>query len=160
MKIVVDLGCVTWIGEDDSLAWLIEQEQPDVVFGFDPRIEEERVFVYQAALVIYSRKAAWTHSGMVSLENGGNATKVVDVAGDVEAFNLCEWLRALPESADLVVKMDVEGAEYQLLKALAHGGLLPRISLLHVEYHGTTQDADASRLLVRKHGGNIVDWWL
>ena len=51
-----------------------------------------------------------------------------------KAFDLAAWVRTLPE-ARIVLKVDVEGAEYVLLPHLIAHGLMDRFSHVLVEWH-------------------------
>lgn len=141
--IVVDLGCCTYqrsIGGqeyvEDSIHALIKRFKPQVLFGFDPHPGlPDAVGQVYGTTVITSRRAAWTKDTSVPLELQGNCTHV-PVTGDtfVQGFDLAAWVRALPE-AKMVLKVDVEGAEYVLLPHLIEQGLMDRFSLLLLEWH-------------------------
>jgi hypothetical protein len=54
----------------------------------------------------------------------------------IKVLDFPEWLKGeLKENQKVVVKMDVEGAEYDILPKLISDGTLQKISELRVEYH-------------------------
>lgn len=147
--IVVDLGCNTYAeyGEDESIHRLIRRFQPDAFFGFDPHPDTDPGrYEIDGCPVVISRQAAWTQTGQLpfvaaSLRSGVescehrkppvNQSETIAV----ESFDFCSWLLTLPPG-ELIVKMDVEGAEYELVPALVATGADKMISLLLIEWHG------------------------
>lgn len=71
--------------------------------------------------------------------------KIIDYSGvvenctfssyNVDCVGVVDIVQALREFNVLVLKLDVEGAEYEILRALIDSGLMPRISRLYVEWH-------------------------
>lgn len=145
--IVVDLGCCTyqrnvggveWV--EDSIHTLIKRFKPQVLFGFDPHPGlPDAVGQVYGTTVITSRRAAWTYDGTSLLELQGNCTHVVDAFSDVDpyeaqVFDIANWVHALPDCS-MVLKVDVEGAEYVLIPHLIEQGLMDRFSRLLIEWH-------------------------
>ena len=137
--IVVDLGCCSYqLGNrvEDSIQTLIRRFKPAVLFGFDPHPAlTEKVGTVYGATVITSRRAAWTHDGVAGLTLESNCTHIdLDEEQTTKVFDLASWIRALPDT-NIVLKMDVEGAEYVLLPHLIEQGLMDRFSRVLVEWH-------------------------
>ena len=137
--IVVDLGCCSYQRGprlEDSIQTLIKRFKPTVLFGFDPHPGlPDAVGQVYGTTVITSRRAAWTNDEEVGLALQGNCTHVdFDEKQRAKAFDLAAWIRALPE-ARIVLKVDVEGAEYVLLPHLITHGLMNRFSHVLVEWH-------------------------
>ena len=137
--IVVDLGCCSYQHGDqveDSIQTLVKRFSPAVLYGFDPHPGlPDAVGKVHGTTVITARRAAWTNDGEVGLRLQGNCTHVeADEKQRAEAFDLAAWVRTLPE-ARIVLKVDVEGAEYVLLPHLISHDLMDRFSLLMVEWH-------------------------
>ncbi len=137
--IVVDLGCCSYLRGnqlEDSIHTLIKRFKPAVLFGFDPHPGlPDAVGQVYGTTVITSRRAAWTDDEKVGLSLQGNCTHVdLDEKQMIQAFDLATWIRALPE-ARIVLKLDIEGAEYVLLPHLIRHGLMDRFSHLLVEWH-------------------------
>lgn len=96
--------------------------------------------------------AVWTEDGTVDLFLGHHESSTVmpgkrvppvyDQQIDynspiaVPAVDFSAWLRrtALPED-HVVVKMDIEGAEYPVLRKLLADGTIDLLSVLHIEWH-------------------------
>jgi len=138
-EIVVDLGCVGYAREgyfEDSISLLVTRFKPAVLFGFDPHPGlKDAVGQVYGTTVITSRRAAWTNDEDVGLCLQGNCTHVdLDEKQRAKAFDLAAWVRTLPE-ARIVLKVDVEGAEYVLLPHLIRHGVMNRFSHLLVEWH-------------------------
>lgn len=137
--IVVDLGCCSYEhgGQvEDSIQTLVKRFSPAVLFGFDPHPGlPDGIGKVHGTTVVTARRAAWTNDGEIGLRLQGNCTHVeADEKQRTKAFDLAAWVRTLPE-ARIVLKVDVEGAEYVLLPHLIHHGLMDRFSLLMVEWH-------------------------
>lgn len=140
--IVVDLGCCSYQRGnrlEDSIQTLIKRFKPTILFGFDPHPAlREAVGQVYGTTVITSRRAAWTDdisaTGKVGLSINGNCTHVDSSMPTAEAFDLVPWIMALPE-AKIVLKLDVEGAEYVLLPHLIEHDLMDRFSRILIEWH-------------------------
>ena len=139
--IVVDLGCIGWLAPDrrsmeDSISLLVKRFQPAVLYGFDPHPGlQEGIGKAFGTVVMTSQRAAWTFDGQVALELQGNCTHVTEgLRTDVGCFDLARWILELPK-AELVMKMDVEGAEYVLLPHLIEQGAMERVARLLIEWH-------------------------
>jgi hypothetical protein len=138
-EIVVDLGCCSYQRGnqlEDSIQTLIKRFKPTVLFGFDPHPAlPDTVGQVYGTTVITSRRAAWTYDGDIGLALQGNCTHVhIDEEVRTKAFDIASWIRTLPE-ARIVLKVDVEGAEYVLLPHLIAHGLMDRFSHVLVEWH-------------------------
>ena len=121
---------------EDSIATLVKRFKPAVLFGFDPHPGlMDAVGQVYGTTVVTSRRAAWTNDEDVGLSLQGNCTHVdPDEKQRARAFDIAAWVRTLPE-ARIVLKVDVEGAEYVLLPHLIRHGLMDRFSRLLVEWH-------------------------
>lgn len=142
--IVVDLGCAH-LGTD-SVALLIARFQPELLFGFDPWPEghmEEGVSCRNNTVVVLRRMAAWTRAGEVGFVKDGWASytsneatpDVLPEAVMVPCFDLAVLLRLLPPP--VVLKLNVEGAEYPLLTHLVGLGLDEGLERCIVQWHST-----------------------
>lgn len=144
--IVIDLGCESH--GLDSTTLLIDRFRPDLLYGFDPG-SEESVSVYRGAALTRSSKAAWVWDGMVPFVDDGVASclapdglpllpETMQLAPQpprpVECFDFSAWLERLNRH-EVVLKMDVEGAEYALLEHLIKTGMIKRVGLLLIEWH-------------------------
>ena len=167
---VIDLGCFPH-GHEVSIERLIDRYQPDLLLGFDPYpdlVEGESVIKRKwigsederTTVVRLERKAAWTMDGRVAFavvqgERAWDSTVMRDKdsrgewSGDtavVPCFDLASLVLSLPSEAHVIVKMDVEGAEFPLLEHLIASNADTRIGLLLVEWHD------------EKMGGRYAEW--
>lgn len=133
MTVVVDIGCMTY-GADESVAVLAERFQPDLLLAFDPHPAlVEGVSLVGETVVIRRRLAAWTHDGVMPYAEAGIRSGYSPDGADVPCFDLAALLRVLPDG--FVLKLDCEGAEYPLLKALQASGQDARADRILVEWH-------------------------
>lgn len=144
---VVDCGCKSYDGEE-SIGHLAGRFQPDVFYGFDPQLTEDEMLagVEGVPAVMLSREAAWIADGVLRLGLGSwrawDATAMREKNGrgewadtaDVPCFDLAAWLTGLP-AGEVVLKLDVEGAEFPILRHLITADADLRLSLLLVEWH-------------------------
>jgi FkbM family methyltransferase len=172
--IVVDLGCYAHPGQD-SIRPLVERFRPSVLYGFDPLLSlRERESVLQGSRVVLSPRAAWLHDGEVEFRAGKghyrDASTVMRERDDqgewgtgfdglkVPCFDLAGWLEGLPK-AKLVVKMDVEGAEYPLLERMIDRGVDSRVSVLLIEWHEFDgSQGRRAEILRRLRCGRVRQW--
>ena len=147
--IVVDLGCYPH-RDEISVEPLIERYRPDVLYGFDPwpgLVEGETEV--DGTRVVLQRKAAWIEDGEIEFARvrgfrAWNSTVVRakgtrgewSGSGDVirvPCFDFSAWLCEL--GAPAVVKLDVEGAEFEILERMVDEGTDLLVSQLLVEWH-------------------------
>lgn len=149
--IVVDLGCHGH-GMYDSPGELIAKYHPAILYGFDPHPDTAvGVSDRSGTKIITHRAAAWTRSGEVGFALDGSGSHIASRGKRVRCFDLCRWLGRLPEREPLILKMDVEGAEYTLLPALRSTRMDERLLLVLVEWHGTR----------RVHlNCPVEEWWM
>lgn len=130
--IVIDVGSEPY-GPERSIEPLLERFQPTRLYAIDPQATEhpdDRVTTIAAA--------AWLYDGAVTLDGTSGRANTLHLDGvRVPCFDFSAWLRTRP-AADVVVKMDVEGAEVPLLRRLRDDGTDRLIRLLLIEWHGET----------------------
>ena len=132
--IAIDLGCAEH-GAADSIGYLVERFHPVLLFGFDPLLDQDEVRLVGPTRCVISRKAAWTYDGTLQLHRDGTASRVWEAPnGDTPCFDLATFIHDLPPD-DLVLKLDVEHAEYPLLRHLRKKEMDDRLSLVLVEWH-------------------------
>ena len=54
---------------------------------------------------------------------------------EVKTISLSDFINSLPEDAYIVLKLDVEGSEYEIINDLLQTGSFKRIKELYVEWH-------------------------
>ena len=161
--IVIDVGCARY-GGDYSIERLIEEFHPDLLYGFDPNPATTQkppgecdIYVIEDTVVFIERLAAWTYRGQIGyLEDGLNSclTNREDVA-KVECFDLADFILRRPEDAEIILKIDAEGSEYDLLKDMMVKGADQRLKLAWVEWHSP----DRGRKLIEDHIACEIQEW-
>jgi FkbM family methyltransferase len=140
----------------DTLADHIAANDVDLSWGFEPnpmlagalrsRFAEERVEIIEMA--------AWTENGVlplflgnhplsstllpgkVPLENFPQFVITYDRSVEVQTLDTAAWLREHVLADDFVIaKMDIEGAEYPVLRRLLDTGTIDLIDELRCEFH-------------------------
>jgi len=133
MLTVIDIGCAKY-GGDESIPYLIEEFSPDLLWGFDPNTWDEQ-YELNGCKVTVERKVVWTYTGIVGFNIAGTSGRVTE---NSPAF-LCDDILHLVDRADVagdvIVKMDAEGAEYELLPRLRDANADLMLRLLWVEPH-------------------------
>jgi FkbM family methyltransferase len=139
--IVIDVGCARY-GGDYSVERLIEMFDPELLWGFDPNPEGlseawQEVAPVQGERVIELRPwAAWTYDGQIGFFADGLNGHIQDHerATRVPCFDLARFINELPEGP-VVLKLDAEGAEYDLLEHLIATDTDGRLERVLVEWH-------------------------
>lgn len=159
MTVVVDLGCADH-GRAYSLGALIEEYRPTKVYGFDPSpTTNTSIRSLLGVETVVARKAAWLYDGETTFtEDGWSSRIATGDDGSVECFDFPAWLADLQaKEQSVVVKMDVEGAEFELLDAMLANGTLERLQELLVEWHARHGDPAA---YLAKIPCPVREWWL
>ena len=118
--IIERYGCTVHVFEpvDDFYAQLCQR------FGTDPRI---RLHPYGLAAV-----DAKTTFQLAADATGGSSSGGRTVPVQLRA--VATVINELPPSVD-VMTINIEGAEYEVLRAMAEAGILSRVQRLHVQFH-------------------------
>ncbi len=108
--------------------------------------------------VKWIKKAVWTEDGKVGFRVGGREdASHLDVIRTSEekmitvpCIDFSKFVKKLPENATIVCSMDIEGAEFPVLRKMLRQKTIKRISLLDIEFHNRLikeeETADASAL--------------
>ena len=151
-KVYVDLGA-----NHGHTVRRFKAENPSfIVFAFEPtpsladKLRQD--FKAHDSNVHVMEYAAWITDGIVNFYFGTasdqSSTVLIgkrtspnwsvnyELPYRAQSIDLDRWLRENTSEDDLIVlKMDIEGAEYKVLKRLLDTGMLKRISDLRVEWH-------------------------
>lgn len=117
-----------------------------------PSIHQQVERADRSPRVEISPSAVWTHDGTIDLFLGHHESSTVmpgkrvppmydqqiDYSSpvSVQATDFSAWLRRTVAPDDhVVVKMDIEGAEYPVLTKLVADGTINLISVLYIEWH-------------------------
>lgn len=122
------------------------------VFEADPRIAEvlsANLLTLGLSDVQLVKSAVWTQAGQVAFaSDGADGGRVDPHQGQqiVDAIRLAEFIR---EPVDLL-KLDIEGAEYAVIRDLCETGAISRVRRLICEVHGRPGDSLALAALLRQ----------
>lgn len=95
-----------------------------------------------------------------SLVKGKSSASDMDVI-NVRTIDIAKWLRDnVNEDEVCVLKVDIEGAEYEVLPHLIDQGLNSVAEFLLVEYHGTKTPnySPSVEILTSNSFAHVVDW--
>ena len=155
MTVVVDLGCASRNGAR-SLSTLAKEYAPAALYGFDPAARTRRSVVAGVPTWV-KRSAAWIHDGKVAFSEEGARSRVGDGPASVPCFDFSAWLKSEFPDGGVVVKMDVEGAEYELLERMCDDGTDKLVSELLVEWHQPKERRDP---ILERLSCPVREWWL
>ena len=155
MRAVLDLGCIPRNGAE-SLPILAWEYTPDVLYGLDPGDDlEEGKFKKGATKVELRRAAAWTYDGTVLFHEDGSGSRIGEYGVEVPCVDISKWLVKLKRRfSEIIVKMDIEGAEVQVLSKMIADGTDGLVTELLVEWH---DDGDT---LMEQLECPVRLWWL
>jgi len=106
-------------------------------------------------IIIYD-SAVWIEDGFVSFnqEYGKSPSGDIDLAGvmssidgvgidtpgyknkmKVPSINFSKFISELPDDSHIICKMDIEGAEFQVLRHMIKEGTIKKIKKIYVEFH-------------------------
>lgn len=156
MKIFIDCGY--YMGKAlDYYAPLMDKSW--TVYAFEPNTELEidtSRFPFEVEVI---RKAVWTEDGEVEFRVGerNDASHIDTIRTStnkkvtVPSIDFSKFVAELPRHTDTIIcSMDIEGAEFPVLKKMLAEGTAQRIALLDIEFHhriiSELTEADASTL--------------
>lgn len=139
----------------DTIAAQLSSCQTDFCWGFEPnpRLVASLRERFKDAPVEIVEAAAWTSdtvlplylghplsstlmSGKVPLENYPQFVIDYSQSVHVAAIDTSRWISEhIGEGDVVIVKMDIEGAEYEVLPSLIESGAVERIAELRCEFH-------------------------
>lgn len=169
---VIDLGCHPH-GTQVSVGPLLRRFRPKRFYGFDPYPStREQSFVTHpngGTMVTIRRQAAWTYDGIVRLnvaETGSTLIVERGVQGvelEVDCFDLAVFLQNIADdekkdARSIVVKFNVEGAEYDLLTHLHATGTDELVKLALVEWHDVPFGEDWKADLLGRLRCEVQPW--
>ncbi len=132
--VIIDAG-----GNIGMSAIWFKREYPQgtvTVFEADPELVavlQRNLTAAQVADVKVVNAAVWTENGSVAFDNRGKDMGAVKSHGSIRVPAV-DLSMHLPQRVDLL-KLDVEGAEYPIVKRLCETGAIARIINLVAEYH-------------------------
>ncbi len=150
-KVYIDLGA----NRGDTIRDFMARNPGFIAFGFEPTPElaaRLRREFNGPTNVLVMECAAWIWDGVVELYLGANSDQSSTVLPGkrvtpgwnvdyqlprlVRALDFDRWLREnTAEDDEIVLKMDIEGAEYKVLSRCIDTGSIARVKLARVEWH-------------------------
>jgi len=115
------------------------------VYAFEPNTEldvEESLKRFPFK-VEWIKKAVWTDDGEIEfrLENRNDASHIdgirdsVDRKITVPTMDFSKFIAELPKDATICVSMDIEGAEYPVMRKMLEDKTAQKLDLLDIEFH-------------------------
>ena len=149
MTVVIDVGCARH-HTSFSIERLVEMFHPDMLYGFDPN-DTARTEVVDGCEVEVFRAAAWTSNGTVPFRYEEITSRVDEGAADhVPAVDLATFIDGLDHD-DIILKVDAEGAEYDLLEHLIRTKADRRLKVAWIEWHLAPSQVAARALRRRRN---------
>lgn len=132
--------CQKYGGKD---SWLI--------YAFEPNLYFEKYFKHRPSSVVYVPMAVWTEAcdlpfyiNNSNAESQGCSLMIGKTSGDldkekpviVKAFDFSAWImKNFHDSDNIVIRMDIEGAEYKVLQDMIDKESIKLVKHLIVEFH-------------------------
>ena len=138
MTVVIDVGAARY-GGDYSIERLIDQFNPTHLYAFDPNPALELPEFCEDTHIVLNHAAAWIYTGVVNYRADGlNSWLTNDPrAPQVPCVDLAVFIADLvgAHNDNIVLKLDCEGAEYELLDHLIATNTDEMLDLVIVEWH-------------------------
>lgn len=141
-KIFIDCG--GWNGQ--TVRWVKKNMVCDEIHSFEPNSHMWQYF--DGLPTILHKEAAWTYDGMIDFflaEKEGGSTVVqgkktahvhYEKPISVPCIDLGKWImRTFSKMDYIILKLNVEGAEYKILKSMVEDGSIQWLSELYVQFH-------------------------
>jgi FkbM family methyltransferase len=147
-KIFIDCGF--YLGRAVNLFKKMPEYDPTFeIIAFDAnKISDEILQNIENKGITFINKAVWTHDGEISFyasgRRFGQANSVYpnplkprrEKKRTVECIDFSKWIKDNFSLDDyIILKMDIEGAEYPILKKMVEEGSIHYINMMFVEYH-------------------------
>jgi len=171
------IDCGANVGQ--TVRWVLGEYRDRLcrIDSFEPQTENFKVLEERYAgkeKVFLNQKAVWTEDGekIFFLQNWGARTGSSLVRGKsstsqktiekVECIDLARWIRenTIAENYN-ILKLDVEGAEYDIIPHLLEMNIHNIIDEWCIEFHGSvkTPNYDPDVITnIKKYAKKIVDW--
>ncbi|MFC1771569.1 FkbM family methyltransferase [Candidatus Margulisiibacteriota bacterium] len=115
----------------------------------DIKVFNNIVWIKNEVKKIYCSKEFTDGSSVYHEKKTGGLDKNVSI--EVTAINLSEWIRSNFKKTDFIIlKLDIEGAEYEVLNKLITDGTIEYINILCGEFHCDKIDTKRMRFLKNK----------
>lgn len=182
-KVFIDLGSYKGDTIKEFYNWtqLIDDPTKFEIFAFEPNPDLEtqmKKLANNFRNVSFKAWAAWINDGTIQLAVDKTATPMGSTVMNsksaiwdnfphiqVKCFDFSKWLKnKFSENDEIIVKMDIEGAEFKVLEKMLADGTINLIDYLFVEFHPnkvrdyTSDDANDLVQRILDAGGNLKLW--
>jgi len=143
-KIFIDCGF--YVGLASSLFKKTDEYDDEFEFyAFEPTISEALIEKYSN--ITFSNKAVWICDGEIDFYKSsrcrGRANSLFpnprakkEVVNKIECIDFSKWIMGNFEKDDyIILKMDIEGAEQDVLEKMVKDGSIEYINVAYVEFH-------------------------
>lgn len=100
-----------------------------------------------------------------NIKNGGNwGAGKFNESYDVETINISSFIRGLENTDFLLIKMDIEGSEYTVLRKMIEDDTIDMVNDIYVEFHDWAMDSETEQSTndiintIKSKGVNIKKW--
>ena len=178
-KVFIDLGCHDGDSIKEFCKWLVplhEKGQEVEIYGVDPNPKFPELWkrVDLPIKVTWINAAAWVSRGSIKFlldetdkAFGSTLLKEKSISDPktimVDTFDFSEFLKQFKDDS-VVVKMDIEGAEFAILERLLNEGTINIIEMLYLEWHDRKMEPKfrSKRYelieLMKKTNVEVVNW--
>lgn len=183
MKYFVDLGAYKGDTITQFYNWMeiIDDPKNFKIYAFEPNpdlTKQMKDIQSQYRNVVFKPWAAWTNDGHITFAKDGTETPLGSTLMkgkeaiwdnsphvEVKCFHFSKWLsQKFNQNDEVIVKMDVEGAEFPILEQMIKEGTITIPKILLVEFHDnkvkeyTTEYKNELIEKIKAAGGNIKLW--
>lgn len=154
--IYIDIGCHDGFSIMEFYQGRFGNIDPKTVrqsVGIDPLGEKfvtEWEAITRAHNTVFMKKAAYVRDGQIEFSEMPNdisssiiPAKLNYANGEkkmIDCFDFSAYVKSLDE--DVVIRMDIEGAEYEVLEKMFEDGTIEQVKYLEIEFHGNKLDGD------------------
>ena len=154
--------------------WEIHLFEPNPLITIDSFIEK-----YNEYNITFHKKAVWIKKDRVIFKQYGNdgtsqgsllkdtngGTSYMDYYGEVEVdcIDVFDFIKSFDADSNIFIKMDIEWAEYEIIKYLLNLGWPTNIKKIWVEWHNT-HDTEYKKLSeelsleIQNRGTTVINW--
>lgn len=180
MNVFIDLGCYDGDTVEEFRNWskiAFPDKKDWKIFAFDPNPKFKNDWENKKdANTVFEQKAAWIEDGTieVAIDSSEDPWGTTVMPGKkkiwdnnekitVECFDFPRWIEKF-EDDYVVVKCDVEGAEFPILERMLQLGTARIPQYLLVEFHPnkvqeySTEDKNNLINKLRSNGTNVLEW--
>jgi len=103
-------------------------------FGCNIILNKKAIYIHNNTINFYESIDKWGEVGCTLKAEKKEKLDLVKPRS-VQACNISEYIKQFNDNDYIVLKLDVEGAEYDILEYMMSNGSLKRINLLYIEWH-------------------------